>query len=302
MKEMNIEKTTIIGGSGVVSDNVKRTLEAENFSVERLAGENRWDTAKIVAEKYFPNAEKAIMTNDGCSGIFADALMGGYLGAKENTPLLLTAVRPLNTLTKNYLADQTRFISVLGGESVIAADTFTEIANPNDEIAQPEIQLPEATGGVEPIQKFDSTILNQEFLKYVNNERIQVGVGPLIYMPELQEGTNVRLNDMISIDAIGHTRPDGTPWYTVFDHLNCAGAMCENVAYTWVEWLPEEEILAGERTRENALAEIFFDMYFNSPSHYKNMIGAEYNSLAVSTVILPKNGKIFNAITIAARK
>lgn len=299
INEMNIKKVTIVGGTGVISNKVKKELEDKNIDVERIAGVNRWDTAKVVAEKYFADVKKAIMTNDGKSGVFADALMGGYLGAKENAPLLLTASDTLNTLTKTYLADYTDFRYVLGGESAISEATLNEIINP---IFKPPFQVTLPTVEIDYTVPLDIDKLNEEFLKYINDERARVGVGSLSYMPELQPGTDQRLNDMINENHISHTRPDGTPWYTVFDSVSCAGSMCENVAYSWTDWIPEEEILAGERTIENALAEMFFNMYYDSPGHYQNMIGAEYDSLAVATKIIPESGKIFHAMIGATRK
>lgn len=126
IKEMKVKKITIIGGETVISEAIKKELEAENIEVERLAGGTRWETAEKVANKYFSHSKKAIVTNDG--GVsFADALMGGYLGAKENAPVLLTAANKLSQNTENYLKQSATSAYILGGETVVANENFTAI-------------------------------------------------------------------------------------------------------------------------------------------------------------------------------
>lgn len=123
---MAIKKVTIVGGEAVVSKQVEKELSGQGIQVQRIAGKNRYETAEKIGKKYFKGIKRVILTNDG-NVSFADALMGGYLGAKENQPILLTAVDKLNKNTKSYLTDPSVSIRVLGGETVISAALFTEI-------------------------------------------------------------------------------------------------------------------------------------------------------------------------------
>lgn len=132
MKQMGISMVTVVGGTGVVSQDVEDSLKADGFSVERIAGSNRWETAVNIADLYFsPGA--AIMTNDGYTGTLADALMSGTIGAKMHMPLLLTGTNSLNDYTEKYLLKSPYLRYVLGGENVIAEETFKAIVKTEGE-------------------------------------------------------------------------------------------------------------------------------------------------------------------------
>ncbi|TGE31124.1 cell wall-binding repeat-containing protein [Desulfosporosinus sp. Sb-LF] len=49
--EMNTKKVYVIGGTGVISDNVLSTLSGMGISVERIAGVNRFDTNRLILAK-----------------------------------------------------------------------------------------------------------------------------------------------------------------------------------------------------------------------------------------------------------
>jgi len=51
ISEMNVKKVYVIGGTGVISDNVVTTLNNMGLSVERIAGNNRFDTNRLILEK-----------------------------------------------------------------------------------------------------------------------------------------------------------------------------------------------------------------------------------------------------------
>ncbi len=127
LSEMNVQKVTIVGGETVISKKVQDTLEAQGIKVERIAGLDRYETAVEIAEKYF-TSDQAIVTNDGKVS-FADALMGGYLGAKADVPILLTSASQLSEHTGKYLKKSVDSGYVLGGETIIQTEIFTEIEN-----------------------------------------------------------------------------------------------------------------------------------------------------------------------------
>lgn len=123
---MGVNLINIIGGINAISLEVELYLEDEGFQVERIAGDNRWETAEKIADFYFsPGA--AIIANDGISGSLADALVSGHIGAKVNMPLVLTGKNSLNSYTENYLLKSSHLRYVLGGESVLSNKVFGEI-------------------------------------------------------------------------------------------------------------------------------------------------------------------------------
>lgn len=136
MKELKVSRVTIVGGTGVVSNKVKEKLESTGYKVDRIAGKNRWHTAKLIAESNFQGVSQAIVANDGRSGSFADALMGGYLGAKINAPIVLTDTNRLNPDTKSYLAANSPKITLLGGEKVVSSSVHRSLQYPNEVSAE----------------------------------------------------------------------------------------------------------------------------------------------------------------------
>lgn len=51
ISEMNVKKVYVIGGTGVISDNVMSTISNMGLSVERIAGQNRFDTNRLIVAK-----------------------------------------------------------------------------------------------------------------------------------------------------------------------------------------------------------------------------------------------------------
>lgn len=123
---MKVTKVTIVGGDTVISEQVEKELTDKNIEVERIAGKDRYETATKIANEYFSGSTKAIVTNDG-NVSFADALMGGYLGAKQDAPILLTTQRKLNVKTENYLSNSAISAYVLGGEAAVHKEAFQQI-------------------------------------------------------------------------------------------------------------------------------------------------------------------------------
>lgn len=119
LKRLKTETITIIGGPNVISQGVENTLHELGYRVQRLAGDNRWETAEKIAEEYFADSINHIIVNDGRIGNFADAVVGGYLGANENAPVLLTLSNQLNSSTESFLHKDQVKAYILGGETVV---------------------------------------------------------------------------------------------------------------------------------------------------------------------------------------
>jgi putative cell wall-binding protein/beta-lactamase superfamily II metal-dependent hydrolase len=113
-------RIVILGGPGAVSDAIATELQSfTSGSVTRMAGANRYDTAAQVALQTFegPVPQALIATGTG----FADALAGGAVGAKTNSPVLLVDPQRLPAETAQALrALQPRNIAVLGGPSAVS--------------------------------------------------------------------------------------------------------------------------------------------------------------------------------------
>lgn len=121
--DFGVKEVTIVGGYKAVDKAVEAELTAAGVTkINRLAGEDRAETAVKVAEAHFADSKKVVIANDGRFS-YADALLGGYLGAKENAPVLLTGAGSLDEVTKNFLGNKAMFAYVLGGNKAIAPAT-----------------------------------------------------------------------------------------------------------------------------------------------------------------------------------
>ena len=110
-----IAKTYIVGGPSLISDNVLNKFP----NTERLYGSNRYETNKILLEKFKNQLDfSKLFMATGAN--FPDALSGGALAAKSGNPMVLISNNPDNaTLSIRKYSTQANLI-VLGGESIVS--------------------------------------------------------------------------------------------------------------------------------------------------------------------------------------
>ena len=126
-------KIYIIGGTGVISENVESQIRGivPQASIGRLAGQDRFDTNTIIAQTFKPNPTTIyVATGNG----FADALSGSSLAAKSGDPILLidSTSSELPTAIANYLKriEGTKpNLVVFGGTSVVPDSVLTNMNN-----------------------------------------------------------------------------------------------------------------------------------------------------------------------------
>lgn len=83
----------LVGGTAVISASIESVLLSEGYDVQRIAGSDRYDTARLINAQYFPAAASAyIAVGTG----FADALGGAAAAGAMGAPLYtsLTACLP----------------------------------------------------------------------------------------------------------------------------------------------------------------------------------------------------------------
>lgn len=124
--EKKPSKVFIIGGTGVISDNVKAQISVmiPQVSIERLAGQDRFDTNAIMAQTFKPNPSTIyVATGYG----FADALAGSSLAGKMGNPIIFidpsTSTLPTsiaNYLKQLYANSINPNIVVFGGSAVVS--------------------------------------------------------------------------------------------------------------------------------------------------------------------------------------
>ena len=127
----------IVGGESAVSAAVAGQVTALGYTVNRIAGDNRYETAADIAAFQATLAPVGITTVAGIplrtaivatGENFPDALSGGAPAFKGRHPILLTASTSLPTATSDALTSlNVQRVILLGGDSAVSADVATAI-------------------------------------------------------------------------------------------------------------------------------------------------------------------------------
>lgn len=125
IKQLGVNKIYVIGGNGVISDNVTNTLS--DYSIQRIAGNDRFETAVDIAENLGPCSEAFIVTGED----FPDALSVAPIAAEKRIPVLLVAKNYLPNSVKTYLTKHniTKTI-VIGDSDIISSTVVSQLPNP----------------------------------------------------------------------------------------------------------------------------------------------------------------------------
>lgn len=98
-RELSVERTVLVGGEEVVSGSVEQELRDQGFEVDRIAGDDRYETASSVALRYGGSAGVGSLDGDRTALLttgegFADALAAGPVAAHARFPAAADPVRP----------------------------------------------------------------------------------------------------------------------------------------------------------------------------------------------------------------
>jgi len=129
--DLHAQNVIILGGTAVVSSDIENQLK-QNYNVTRLAGYDRFETSKVIAEFMLNNGYvqpgKAVIAN-GLN--FPDALAVSSLAAYQRIPILLTNPNVLPSSIQQALTDlkPTQTI-IVGGTSVVSSAIEKQLENP----------------------------------------------------------------------------------------------------------------------------------------------------------------------------
>lgn len=114
LERLGTNHVILLGGAGVMGEEITTPLENANLTWERIGGKDRYDTAVQVAER-LGGSGQVILTN---GQNFPDALaIGPYAGFTE-TPILLTDSNELPEVTRDTLEAYGAYKLGNGGEAV----------------------------------------------------------------------------------------------------------------------------------------------------------------------------------------
>ena len=121
----------ILGGTNAISDTVLSQL-ALDYSVRRIAGADRYETAAKIAMELGYTTEAVLVNGQG----FADALAAAVFAAKIQAPILLTRQNELPAPTLKALKELgTKELTVVGGEAVVSPAVLQALPFSADRLA-----------------------------------------------------------------------------------------------------------------------------------------------------------------------
>lgn len=128
LRRLNPATIVVLGGEGAVGRAVVERLgKLTSARIERLAGEDRFETAVEIAESAFPSATPVLYVANGLN--FPDALAVAPVALREGAPILLTQGE---SLTQDVIDEIARLrpnrITVLGGLSIVSGDVENLLA------------------------------------------------------------------------------------------------------------------------------------------------------------------------------
>jgi putative cell wall-binding protein len=127
INRLGVELVYIVGGTGVVSQQIEDGLKARGIQVIRLSGSSRYETSAAVAS-YLGRSEQAFVVS---GENFPDALSIASYAASQGSPILLTASTDLPEPILKYLKDNgVEKTYIIGGDGVIPFSVSIKLPNP----------------------------------------------------------------------------------------------------------------------------------------------------------------------------
>lgn len=164
LKRLGVKNILIVGGQGAVSEDIEAVLNNEGIDVERIWGNDRYETSIKIAEKIGLSDNIVLATGEN----FPDALSISAIAAKLGMPIILSSKSTLPEVVKQYInSRQIKKTYVIGGTGVIE-DSVAKIM-------PGYIRL----GGSDRFET--NVIIMQEFSDQLNYDNVYIAVG---------EGTN----------------------------------------------------------------------------------------------------------------
>lgn len=127
--QLGSKNIIILGGTGVISENVVDNLIAMDKEVIRLFGDDRYATAAKIARelKKIKPFTKAVLTS---GREFQYSMMAAPFAAANGTPILFTDRNSLPCTTKSALKDLSiEDVEIIGNRDVVSAEVETAVRN-----------------------------------------------------------------------------------------------------------------------------------------------------------------------------
>jgi len=136
LKAQGVKHVVVVGGPGAVSASTVSTLRSAGMTTERLGGETRYETARVIAARVIAargGAKLPVFVADGTG--YADALAAGAPASKQGGVILLSRTGAMDATTEAMIKDEASKVVAVGGGASRAIDvaeiTATKISGVN---------------------------------------------------------------------------------------------------------------------------------------------------------------------------
>lgn len=126
IERLGAKEVIILGGEIAVSSYIERELQNLGLRINRIAGNNRFETAELIADelKLYVSSDKAVVV-DGFE--FADAMSVAPFAAQEGMPIYLTRT---NSLVSEKALEEFSQTYIIGGTAAISKTVENDMNNP----------------------------------------------------------------------------------------------------------------------------------------------------------------------------
>ena len=122
LKRLDPERIVVLGGPDRIDDAVLTQAEPYADTVERLFGQNRYETGALIAAEIPAGPAAYVASGES----FPDALAGGVPAGLAGAPLLLSPAGGLNQFSAEVVGDRSsRVVTLIGGFRALS-DTVRE--------------------------------------------------------------------------------------------------------------------------------------------------------------------------------
>ena len=123
ISQLGIHHFIIAGGSSAISDGLLEKLVAETKI--RISGSDRFATAVALSDHFQPSGDRVYLAS---GENFVDAITGGVLAAKHNSPLLLVRSNSIPAVIEDCIFGTYNQVSILGGAGAVSETAASQLA------------------------------------------------------------------------------------------------------------------------------------------------------------------------------
>ena len=119
IKRLNINKLYLIGGKDVIYETIEKELSKSNIKIERICGEDRYETSISIANKVreLKKSNTAILVNGEYS--VADAVSISPIAGDKNIPVIICKNDQIKLQKEWMKNNDIKNLYIIGGEDVI---------------------------------------------------------------------------------------------------------------------------------------------------------------------------------------